>query len=234
MLKKIKLFFSWIYSHRFGIIATLACVSIIFLTIASIMWICPQQAQSILLGSTLIVLVLYTYFTALLTKYSRLSLVPVVSYMIKDVLADPATRTPLTQVPTSIEERIQYHSTMFYLENVGDRWAKVFVRLNLRVSGQQVELSPFYNGESYWTLLPHQRKWGHFEIRNILNLASVSSNEALQAYNENPRGFLTMNLEIEYYGATGIRIKEPPQEHYFDFDNMNWRIMDVGPIPGNQ
>jgi hypothetical protein len=231
MKRNNKLGLNWIRKRWLGIITILACTLIILITIASMRWIHPQNAQTILLGLTLFVLILYTYITALLARYSHMTLGPSVSYRIEDILADPVTREVISYISENIEQRILNHTTRFFLENVGDRWANVFVRLNLRVSSQQVDFPPFYTGDSYWTLLPKQGKWGHFEIRKILELAGISPDEALLAYEEDRKGFVTMNLELEYYGSSGVRIENPPQQHFFNFDTMCWQIIDVGPIP---
>ena len=68
-------------------------------------------------------------------------------------------------------------------------------------------------------------------MRRILDNAGIAFNDVEARYRANPTGFLTMRLEIQFQGPLGPKITNPEQDHYFDFDAMEWKITDVGPLP---
>jgi hypothetical protein len=206
---------------------------VLYLVVAPLIgWPYPKkESQDTILGLTLIVLILYTYSNLVLARYARLAQSPNVGYRMERVFADPATGKIIDSPPRNRQRRFRCQSTWFYLINQGSVWIKVYVRLNLTVSGQPVLLYPFYTGDSYWTLSAHQTKRGHFEIHDIISRANIPPDDVFRLFRGDPRGFVKMNLELEYVDPNGISYKNLPQEHYFDFNSMQWQILDVGPIP---
>lgn len=146
---------------------------------------------------TLVVIILYVYYTFLLAKYQ---IIPSVSFGLIQAQDDP------------------YHFG-FNMENHSKYPVECWCDLNATTSGVPLTYKGFYSGNESRLLQPMNKKRGHFRITDLLvntkyNITLLES----EVNNENFKQLLHLNIEFRYYplidkGKVTI-LREP---YYFDF-----------------
>ncbi len=174
----------------------------------------------LILGLTLVVLIFYAASTYEIANVNRKTYednkLPVVSLNV-NTAPDPANN----------------YNTSIKLENFSAYNVQAFVKLNLKVNGQPVELSGAHSGEEPWPLTAHQAINSHFYIADVLARARTSMvSMKAQFSSENVRSQLSMDIEVYYRGVTrGVcpRNTWPHDTRNPRYNNDHTRIL-VNPV----
>lgn len=180
------------------------CIIIFMATVALLIDLYKNVDKSILtivyeyaLILTLIVIILYVYYTFLLAKYQ---IIPSVSFGLIQLQGDP------------------YHFG-FIMENHSKYPVECWCDLNATTSGVPLTYKGFYSGNEPRLLQPMDKKSGHFRITDLLmntkyNIALLES----EVNDENFKQLLHLNIEFKYYPLIDKgKVTILSEQYYFDF-----------------
>ncbi len=184
-----------------GIMTIIAFLVVLF----SIIYDSLKEGTFLILSTTLIIIVWYTYFTYLLVRKKN----------------NPALSVNIKYISEADDIRV-------LVSNLCDQYLETEIIISFNINGAIVKLGPEYTGEKKWNLTPRFTINGHFPLDRPIKLAgNTYAGLRKIADSTDPTKLYQLSLQAKWRNEDGKKGEYPAHYWYYDFSRDEF-VYQVG------